>query len=918
MPRMSPTARTQAWPFAAELAAPLWIDHGWVPRRATADEADLRDGWTRHDDVADATIDSAWQDLDDFALAGRVPASGSHRLVARLAAGMEPEEHRILTTSEETVLLAGGVEGIRRAIFWLQDLMLAAGGPFLPLGERHRSPVVTTRISRCFFGPINRPPANRDELSDGVDYYPPQYLNRLAHEGVNGIWLTVRLRDLYPQEWSGVPDVEPEVRLSKLRRTVQACAQYGIRVYLFCIDPAAFGDGADYLVPSAALERHPEFAGHRDARWTTFCTRGAEGRAYTVDALGTVFGAVPGLGGLITITIGERPTHCWSLPWSGTSVNCPRCTQGEPADAFADHLRVLREGVSAGSPDAEVISWMYVPVVDDNPHWSVSDVHDLLVGIAERTPDGVTVQVNMESTGVTEQLGRDFDVFDYSLAWVGPSAIFGRVADAVRPTGGDMGAKLQVGCSHEVATVPYVPVPGNLYRKYTALHADGVSTVMQSWYFGNAPGPMTKAAGRLAFAPLPATEDDFLAELAAPDWGADAGTMVAAWREFRDAYARFPATLPFSWFGPVHDSVVWPWHVDPVDRPISPSWELGWPASGDRIGEVFAPAYSFEEITTVVDGIAAQWRRGWELIAPLRERFAGNRPRLLELGVAEALTLQWESAARTLRWYRIRERLARAAAGQRDALIDGLAALIAEQVPAVERLALLSGDDSRLGFHSEAEGHKYTPEMLATQAVALRAIRDRELPALRARAEHPAPLWPGWDAPAETEDVVALGATTEDARWNPLGDDRWRVWATADALHFEAELADRGRDDEVRIEIEAARLWPVLPFRLHRDGWALTERTLLPTSSEWHATVTESGAGWTARASWPWEIFRAPAMPDGFRFSVTRATAGGLTRWPATTPTALRPRLCFADRDPGALGWVRQSEATMRAMRSSR
>lgn len=468
-----------------------------------------------------------------------------------------------------------------------------------------------------------------------------------------------------------------------------------------------------------------------------------------------------------------------------------------------------------------------------------------------------------------------------------------------------MGAKLQVGCSHEVATVPYVPVPGNLYRKYAALHADGVSSVMQSWYFGNAPGMMTKAAGRLSFAPLPATEDDFLLELAAPDWGAHTGTMVAAWREFRDAYSRFPATLPFSWFGPVHDGVVWPWRLDPVDLPISPSWELGWPASGDRIGEVFAPAYSFDEITAAVDGIAAQWRRGWDLIAPLRELHTGDRPRLRDLGVAEALALQWESASRILRWYRLREQLSRCAPERRSGLIDELATLVDDQLPAVDRLAELAAHDSRLGFHSEAEGRKYTPEMLGAQAQALRSIRDRELPDLRERARRDGPLWPGWDRPGEGERSVApLGASSADAPWTPLGDGRWRSWATSDALYFEAELPDRGVDDEVMIEIEAARLWPVLPFRVHREGWALSERTLLPRTARWTAESTVHEHGWTVQAAWPLEIFRAPGMRDGFRLSVTRSAAGERSRWPATRPQHLRPRLCFGDRDPAALGWL--------------
>ena len=33
------------------------------------------------------------------------------------------------------------------------------------------TPWLENRISRCFFSPIKRPPFNRDELKDDVDYY---------------------------------------------------------------------------------------------------------------------------------------------------------------------------------------------------------------------------------------------------------------------------------------------------------------------------------------------------------------------------------------------------------------------------------------------------------------------------------------------------------------------------------------------------------------------------------------------------------------------------------------------------------------------------------------------------------------------------------------------------------------------------
>ena len=99
-----------------------------------------------------------------------------------------------------------------------------------------KTPWLKNRISRCFFGPIKRPPFNRDELADGIDYYPDEYLKRLAREGVNGLWLTGELRELTRTSYT---EAEPlaERRLAKLNRTVEKCAKYGIKTWLFMIEP---------------------------------------------------------------------------------------------------------------------------------------------------------------------------------------------------------------------------------------------------------------------------------------------------------------------------------------------------------------------------------------------------------------------------------------------------------------------------------------------------------------------------------------------------------------------------------------------------------------------------------------------------------------------------------------------------------
>ncbi|MBK7711706.1 MAG: hypothetical protein IPJ37_12710 [Bacteroidales bacterium] len=63
----------------------------------------------------------------------------------------------------------------------------------------------------------------RDELMDDVNYYPDQYLNRLAHEGVNGLCLTVEFRDLVAASFTPYAGIDSEKLLAKLRQTVESC-----------------------------------------------------------------------------------------------------------------------------------------------------------------------------------------------------------------------------------------------------------------------------------------------------------------------------------------------------------------------------------------------------------------------------------------------------------------------------------------------------------------------------------------------------------------------------------------------------------------------------------------------------------------------------------------------------------------------
>ena len=243
----------ETWNFVRELAE-------WPVRKSAASvppgAMDLRCGVQikRCFPDPERRLDTAYADLERLLAENHIPAEGAFRVETELIPTGIFEEYRVLITSGGCRIQASDTEGIRRGIFFLEDRILEAGGTAVLPGTFYRKPWLKTRVSRCFFGPIKRPPFNRDELMDSVDYYPDEYLNRLAHEGINGLWLTIAFRDLCRTSLTE-SDPNAEKRLAKLRATVEKCLRYGIKTYVFCIEPRA-------MAPDSELfQKYPEMRG---------------------------------------------------------------------------------------------------------------------------------------------------------------------------------------------------------------------------------------------------------------------------------------------------------------------------------------------------------------------------------------------------------------------------------------------------------------------------------------------------------------------------------------------------------------------------------------------------------------------------------------------------------------------------------
>ena len=216
----------ESWGFVEDLKKPLpfvlfWKD-GSSPQPG---QINLRAGLTVNRGFPDekGVLKTAYADLESFIAFAKLAGEGGLPVTTEKVATDVPESYSIEVSPLGIRLLAGDAEGIRRAIFHLEEMIATADGPFLTPGVIRKKPWLKHRITRCFFGPIKRPPLNRDELMDDVDYYPDAYLNRLAHEGVNGLWLSIEWKDITKTSFREA-DPDMERRLAKLRKTVDKCA----------------------------------------------------------------------------------------------------------------------------------------------------------------------------------------------------------------------------------------------------------------------------------------------------------------------------------------------------------------------------------------------------------------------------------------------------------------------------------------------------------------------------------------------------------------------------------------------------------------------------------------------------------------------------------------------------------------------
>ncbi|WP_047814317.1 phenylalanine--tRNA ligase subunit alpha [Rhodopirellula islandica] len=532
-----------------------------------------------------------------------------------------------------------------------------------------------------------------------IEPIPDGLLARLADKGVNGIWMHVVLRQLAPGG-EAFPELGAghEQRIQTLKKLVAQAKRYGIGIYLYINEPRA--------MPPAFFETRPELAGIRRGDYWTMCTSTPQVRNWMSDSLAHVFGEVPDLGGVFTITASENLTNCAS---KGQHHLCPHCSTRTDAEIIAEVNATIAEGVHRANPDARVIAWDW----GWKGHGDAPDIISLL-------PKDVALMSVSEWALPIERGGVASKIGEYSMSAVGPGPRATKHWKQAQQAGLKTVAKVAVNNTWEISAVPFLPVMDLVAEHCENLSEVGVDGTMLSWTLGGYPSPNLLVSQSFSTEPG-ATKETVLNRIAQDRFGDDAAPLVRqAWTAFSDAFRNFPYSGAVMYKAPQQMGPANLLYADPTGYRATmvcfPYDDLnGWrsPYSTD----VFASQFEM-----VADG----WAGGIRHLEQAVQATAGVQREAAEsdLSVARAAHLHFASVANQARFVLARDAALASSDDSKQKLVEQILQITENEVSLARDMFDVVSEDSRIGY--EASNHYfYVPLDLVEKVINCEHVASR-------------------------------------------------------------------------------------------------------------------------------------------------------------------------------------------------
>ena len=573
------------------------------------------------------------------------------------------------------------------------------------------------RSSRSRFGAEQLPTGEHDETLTAIQAYTDEELQKIADAGFNAVWVHGILHHLvqvdpFPELGEGCGR-----HIEAMQTLIDRAERYGIGVFLYMQPPRALSAADPFW------EKHPDIRGEElefpDITLRCMCTSTAPVQRYLVNAGEALLKSLPKLAGVILVTASEFAQHCFShrchkpltKPWH-VEITCPRCRKRTRAEVIAEVIAKIHKGIRKSSAAAEVIAW----------NWSWERPEDESA-IIRALPQDVILLADFERGGYKDLLRRKhFFMDEYSLGYAGPSEKFLQLFDETRRRPMRQMAKLQLGTTHELATVVSLPIIGSLYKKAAFLRKNQLAGFMGCWNFGNAlPNLNVEAFNFFLSGECPDNEEEALRQFATKKFpGCRIDLIPAAWKQFERAMYYYPFTILFLYFGVQNYTLAYDeiYRPEPLTgKPVGGSWRMD--ERGDELREAWIHPeqprlFDPDEIIERIGKVAVSWEAGAELF----RKALGDTDdaRLLdELGNVMICQAVWRSTENSCRVYKLRREWSDGKLAEFKRIAEDELELLEAVLPWVER-------DERQGFHIEPGGVMFNGAMIRKKQCVLRKL----------------------------------------------------------------------------------------------------------------------------------------------------------------------------------------------------
>jgi hypothetical protein len=315
-----------------------------------------------------------------------------------------------------------------------------------------------------------------------------------------------------------------------------------------------------------------------------------------------------------------------------------------------------------------------------------------------------------------------------------------------------------------------------------------------------------------------------------------------------------------------------------------------------------------------------EWAKG---VALLKNMKPNSRELQTEIGVAQALGLQFHSAWNVMRFYELRDELPYQSQSQQLADLETMRQIVQDEIACSKKLTLLAENDSRLGFHSEAEGYKYFPAKLAWRIDQLESLLTEDFPNVQQQMEQGKVLFAEFIGENPQGAIYRAKWQNDNSQidWKvlspePCGESTftevenygttWQLTANNKNLYVKinCQSSEPADGDQVTVTVEPRRCWPAQKFIVDKNGKIFHENCSPMQDHRWNVETQNTPNGWEATLEIDWDIFRDSYVARRpIRINVSRVIPNaGTISWQTHEP--LPPRLVFGAANSADYGWV--------------